>query len=122
MYTLNKLKGFSLIELILVIIILGILAAVSLPKMNLKTSDAVGIQLEGDLRACFVDITRDLLKNPSNTQNCSLSSLSALGASFTNNSGNISLNINLSSGQYDGRKLPDGFICSMQDNRRIVCS
>jgi len=46
-------KAFTMIELIFIIVIIGILAAIALPKFTTTSKDAQGVQLAHDLAICI---------------------------------------------------------------------
>ena len=48
-------KAFTMIEVIFVIVIIGILAAVAIPKLALTRSDAMGAKMANALSTCIND-------------------------------------------------------------------
>jgi len=58
-----KRAGFTMIELIFVIVILGILAAVAIPKLAATRSDAQASKMVSDLATCVGDAGSAYLKD-----------------------------------------------------------
>lgn len=58
-------KAFTIIELVFVVIILGVLAAVALPKFSTSKDKASVVQALGNLKIFINDISAYILKNES---------------------------------------------------------
>lgn len=58
-------SAFSMLELVFVIVILGILASIAIPKFSLTRSEAQSISIQSDLNQAISAIQRDVfMKNP----------------------------------------------------------
>lgn len=71
-------KAFTIIELIFVIIILGILAAIAIPKLNASRADAQITKTLSNLKIVISDITSYMLKNGELAQTSLMSNVGEL--------------------------------------------
>ena len=76
MKSLNAKNGFTMIELIFVIVILGLLAAIAIPKLTATRDEALIVRELSDLKTAKTDtmahmlITGDISTIPSNNLEC----------------------------------------------------
>lgn len=56
-------SAFSMLELVFVIVILGLLASIAIPKFSLTRSEAQGVSIQSDLNQAINAIQRDIFVN-----------------------------------------------------------
>lgn len=62
-------SAFSMLELVFVIVILGILASIALPRFSLTRGDAQAVSIQSDLNQAISAIQREIfINNPSPSQ------------------------------------------------------
>ncbi len=58
-------SGFSMLELVFVIVILGILASIAIPKFSLTRGDAQSVSIQSDISQAISALQREVfMKNP----------------------------------------------------------
>jgi len=90
-------RGFTMIELIFIIVILGILAAVSIPKLAATRNDAIDAKDCKNIAVCVTDLLAEYTARMTATKSTSIACRSAEAStknniSFTVSSHNVTVN------------------------------
>jgi len=89
-------QAFTMIELIFVIVIIGILAVIAIPKLSITRDDAKNVVELNNLANCITDIASSYTSKSiedNNTQSCSDLECSIIDLGSSNNDGNITVTV-----------------------------